>query len=81
VNEEALPHWGLSRQIKNFNNEKPFSSFTINVQSDYQFIDRKILIVCNYKLNSAVQRTSHAARHSVHTPQPETSSATTLPNL
>jgi len=29
----------------------------------------------------AVQRATHAARHSVHTPQPETNVATTLQNL
>jgi len=28
-----------------------------------------------------VQRATHAARHSVHTPQPETHVATTLQNL
>jgi len=30
---------------------------------------------------NAVQRASHAARHSVHTPRPETHVATTLQNL
>jgi len=30
---------------------------------------------------SGVQRATHAAHHSVHTPQPETHAATTLRNL
>jgi len=30
---------------------------------------------------SVVQRALHAAQHSIHTPQPETHSATTLQNL
>jgi len=30
---------------------------------------------------SAVRRATHAARHSEHTPQPETHAATTLHNL
>jgi hypothetical protein len=36
------------------------------------------LVVC---VLSALQRASHAARHSVHTPQPETHVATTLRHL